>query len=127
MSWTKKNQKPQKSAKGPKIVIDLDRPEPKKRAKDEEVKIQETPIPKPKKKAKNAPPSEKEENAKDVMRAVKKAASVKRIPIPAKTDVFYMGEEASPRKLAVKRLAAGGAKVPSVFKRPRRMKNIAVA
>ena len=101
------------------------KPQPKKRAKDEEVKIQETPIPKPKKKAKSAPPSEEVENAKDVLRAVKKAASVKRIPVPAKTDVFYMGEEASPRKLAVKRLAAGGAKVPAI-KRPRRSKNVAV-
>ena len=38
----------------------------------------------------------------------------------SKTEYLFMGEDASPREAAVKRMAAGGAKVPSV-KRPRRM------
>ena len=82
------------------------------------MKIQETPLPKAQMKAiQNIP--EKEENAKDVLRTVRKAARVKRKPIPAGTPVVYFGEEASPRKDAVKRLAEGGAKVPRV-KRSRR-------
>ena len=77
------------------------------------MKIQETPLPKAQMKAIQDIP-EKEENAKDVLRAVRKAARVKRKPIPAGTDVFYVGEQASPRTDAVKRLAEGGAKVPRV-------------
>ena len=83
---------------------------------DTEVNSRKT-FPKSQKKTQDIP--EKEENAKDVLRAVKRAARVKRKPIPAGTDVFYVGEQASPRQNAVKRLAEGGAKVPRA-KRSRR-------
>ena len=89
------------------------------------MKIQETPIPKPKRKAKSAP-SEQEDNAKDILRTVKKAATVKRMPIPKDTEVFFMGEDASPRARNIKRLAEGGAKVPAI-KRRKRIRNVAVA
>ena len=82
-----------------------------------EVIIQEKPLPRAQNKARNTP--EKEENTKDMMRAIRRAARVKIKPIPAGTPVVYFGEEASPRKDAVKRLAEGGAKVPRV-KRSRR-------
>ena len=118
------------SNKGQKVVIELDEgskppaPRPKKRAKDYEVKIQEMPIPKPKKKARRIAPSEQEDNAKDILRSVKKAATVKRMPIPKDTEVFFMGEDTSPRARNIKRLAEGGAKVP-VIKRRKRIRNVA--
>ena len=82
------------------------------------MKIQETPLPKAQMKAIQDIP-EKEENAKDVLRTIRKAARVKVKPIPAGTQHFYFGEQASPRQAAVKRLAEGGAKVPRA-KRSRR-------
>ena len=81
------------------------------------MKIQEKPFPKAQKKAQNIP--EKEDDAKDMMRTIRRAARVKIKPIPAGTPVVYFGEEVSPRTGAVKRLAEGGAKVPRV-KRSRR-------
>ena len=61
------------------------------------------------------------------MRTVKKAARVKRIPIPKDTELFFMGDKdtGSPRTRNIKRLPEG-TKVP-VTKRPRRIKNVAVA
>ena len=59
------------------------------------------------------------------MRNVKKAATVKRKPIPKDTEVYFMGEDASPRTRNVKRLAEAGAKVPTA-KRQRNIKCVAV-
>ena len=60
-----------------------------------------------------------------MMRTVKKvAARVKRIRIPKDTELFFMGEDASPHTRNMKRLAEGGAKVPSI-KRPRRIRKAA--
>ena len=51
------------------------------------------------------------------MRAVKKAARAKRKPVGKDTEVFFMGEDLSPRTRNIKRLAEGGAKVPAIKRR----------
>ena len=66
------------------------------------------------------PTSQNEEDAQDIIRAIKKAARVKTKPVPKDTEVFFMGEDAPPRTRNIKRLADAGAKVPPSAKRPRR-------
>ena len=61
------------------------------------------------------------------MRAVKKAATVKRTPLPKDTEVFFMGDDTPPRTRNIKRLAESGAKVPPTTKRRRRIKHVAAA
>ena len=66
-------------------------PKQQKRAKGDgaEVIIREMPIAAPKKRAKKAPISEKEDNAKDLMCALKKAS--KQTPLPNKYRTVLLG------------------------------------
>ena len=91
-----------------------------KRAQDQEVQIKEMPIAAPKKKAKNLP--EKDDNAKDIMRAIKKAA--KKPASKNSPQEFFIGDDASPKAQNIKRLAESGSKVPTVKRRRGRNKTL---
>ena len=121
-----KGTKATKEARG-KAIRSRSKPDPKNKPQDDGVNIQEVPISAPKQKSKSAP-SEKDENSQSVMRAVKKAARVKRKPVGENTEMFFMGEDLSPRARNVKRLAESGAKVPTIKRRRgiKGIKNVAV-
>lgn len=78
------------------------------------------PIAAPKKKAKNLP--EKDDNAKDIMRAIKKAA--KKPASKNSPQEFFIGDDASPKAQNIKRLAESGSKVPTVKRRRGRNKTL---
>ena len=91
-----------------------------KRVKDEEVQIKETPIAAPKKKAKKT--SEKEDDAKDIIRSIKKAA--KRPALKNGPEEFFIGGDESPKTQNIKKLAQAGSKVPIVKRRRGKNKNL---
>ena len=90
-----------------------------KESKKKNETITEIPIAAPKKTQKRL--SQNEEDAQEIARAIKKAArGVKNIPIPPGVETFFTGEDVSPRKRNIKRLAEAGAKVPPKRRRTRR-------